>query len=742
MMRVLIKKVRTSTSATASLLSTRGAIVPADRPLSVKFPARYADSFEAGSVWDVSGKTYERSYRISNRTITEDFVEIRHAVRVCPEGPWVAYWIEKNVHGIGKTTAQKLTRAIKNLNQTILEGNLDALCAIDGMNATKAQELIARWPDEMIYSAMRFLADCGLPAKLAEPITQIYKTRTEELIKSDPYLLVPLGVPFDDVELLIKQLRLTVKEDDRNVAIAEDAAHRITATGSTVVLRSEIEKLAKNMGYSISKTAPDEAVQRGVLIQVEGGYQTTGMAQMEAIVGHRITNFACRAAGEKSLSATWERDITETSVNTKLSEFESEQLGFELTDDQRQAVIGSMLSPVACISGGAGVGKTTILRAILGVYKGFNAPGMKIHMMALSGRAAQRISHSTGYPAKTIAKHTYDNIRSPEYQATSKEEHALVVIDEASMVDLHSMYRLASTLPDATRLLFVGDTGQLPPVGPGLIFHELVKSGIPTFNLTTIQRQAADSGIHKFATSVIAGQKPLLSKLGDCLKDSPDFCHSNALDLERITSLWDEAGRSEQCIILAPRRSGKYGVDSVNAYIQNFIGNDRPVLLYLDDSHGLIPWRINGRHLYLGDQVLVTKNDYRYNIWNGDLATITEVYSQPMESGEYGVMKLEGKSIPINDEVIEKLDLGFCITIHKSQGSEWPVAVMLLSPEGENMTDRSLLYTGATRAQERLVILGREASITRAIERGNFSDIRKVAIRELLPKPRPTAIAC
>ena len=113
-----------------------------------------------------------------------------------------------------------------------------------------------------------------------------------------------------------------------------------------------------------------------------------------------------------------------------------------------------------------------------------------------------------------------------------------------------------------------------------------------------------------------------------------------------------------------------------------------------------------------------------------------------MESGEYGVMKLEGKSIPINDEVIEKLDLGFCITIHKSQGSEWPVAVMLLSPEGENMTDRSLLYTGATRAQERLVILGREASITRAIERGNFSDIRKVAIRELLPKPRPTAIAC
>jgi exodeoxyribonuclease V alpha subunit len=139
---------------------------------------------------------------------------------------------------------------------------------------------------------------------------------------------------------------------------------------------------------------------------------------------------------------------------------------------------------------------------------------------------------------------------------------------------------------------------------------------------------------------------------------------------------------------------------------------------------------------------MITANDYQNHIRNGDLATITEVYSQPTENGEYGVMDLEGRPIPVNDEVIEKLDLGFCITIHKSQGSQWPVAIMLLSSKGENMTDRSLLYTGATRPQERLIILGRIASIIRAIERGNFADTRSVAIRELLPKPEPAAVTC
>jgi exodeoxyribonuclease V alpha subunit len=742
MMRVLVKKVRAYHCVTASLLNSRGSVVPSDKPLSVKFPSRYTGSYEAGSVWEIKGNSRERTYRIGDRTITEDFVEATQVVRLCPEGPAIAYWIEKNVPGIGETTALKLIRAIKNLNEVIREGDIDRLCTVDGMSANKAQELIARWPDESIYSAIRFLADCGLPAKLADPITKIYKARTEELIKADPYLLVPLGVPFKEVEILIQKLKLSISDNDRSVALAEEAAHQKSMTGSTVVHSSEIQTFAQTMGYSISNEAPDEAVKRGALIRVEGGYQTIGMARMEAIVGHRINSFVCRKPGEEALFATWELDINETTVSAKLSNIEQGDLGFELTQEQRQAVIGSMLSPVACISGGAGVGKTTILRAILGVYKAFDTKGMNIHMMALSGRAAQRISQSTGYPAKTIAKYVYDSMRAPEAPVILKEDHALVVIDEASMVDLHTMYRLIGVLPNATRLLFVGDIAQLPPVGPGLIFHELVKSGIPTFNLVAVKRQAADSGIHRFATSVRTGEKPVLSALGDCLKESPDCCHSRDLNLHRITGLWDEAGRSERCIILAPTNSGEFGVDSINAFIQDFIGTDRPVLRYLDESAGVIPWRIKGRYLHLGDQVMVTANDYQNDIRNGDLATITQVYSKPTENGEYGVMDLEGRPILINDEVIEKLDLGFCITIHKSQGSQWPVAIMILSPEGEHMTDRSLLYTGSTRPQERLVILGKITSITRAIERGNFSDIRAVAIRELLPKPKIEAIAC
>jgi exodeoxyribonuclease V alpha subunit len=279
-------------------------------------------------------------------------------------------------------------------------------------------------------------------------------------------------------------------------------------------------------------------------------------------------------------------------------------------------------------------------------------------------------------------------------------------------------------------------------VGPGLIFHELVTAGIPTYNLKVVKRQAIDSGILKFATAVREGERPNLPILRACLQESPDFCHSNEFDLNLLRSLWEEAGKSEKCIILAPTNSGEFGVDTINAFIQDYVGPDRSKLLYLDVEFGLIPWRIKGRYLHLGDQVMITANDYQNNIRNGDLATITEVYSQPTENGEYGVMNLEGSLIPINDGVIEKLDLGFCITIHKSQGSQWPVAIMLLSREGENMTDRSLLYTGATRPKERLVILGHETSISRAIERGNFSESRVVALRELLPRNISTALAC
>jgi exodeoxyribonuclease V alpha subunit len=693
-------------------------------------------------VWDISGSSRERSYRVGTRTITEDFVEATHVVRVCPEGIVLAYWIEKNVPGIGETTALKLTRANKDLNQVIREGDIDTLCAIDGMSPSKAQELIARWPNENIYSAMRFLADCGLPAKLAEPITRIYSAQTENLIKADPYLLLSLGIPFSDVEALIARLGLKVSDADRSVALVEEAAHQKSMAGSTVVLDSEIQRFAENMGYTIGDQASTEAVKRGGLIKVEGGYQTIGMARMEAVVGHRISNFVCREPGDDALFANWEHDVSEASVEARLREYEHDELGFELTGDQRKAVIGALLSPVCCISGGAGVGKTTILKAILGVYKAFETQGMQIHLMALSGRAAQRISQSTGLPAQTIAKHVYDSLRKTGTQATAQNDHSLVVIDEASMVDLHTMYKLVNVLPDATRLLFVGDTAQLPPVGPGLIFHELVTAGIPTYNLKVVKRQAIDSGILKFATAVREGERPNLPILRACLQESPDFCHSNEFDLNLLRSLWEEAGKSEKCIILAPTNSGEFGVDTINAFIQDYVGPDRSKLLYLDVEFGLIPWRIKGRYLHLGDQVMITANDYQNNIRNGDLATITEVYSQPTENGEYGVMNLEGSLIPINDGVIEKLDLGFCITIHKSQGSQWPVAIMLLSREGENMTDRSLLYTGATRPKERLVILGHETSISRAIERGNFSESRVVALRELLPRNISTALAC
>lgn len=729
---VRVDTIRAHCFAGVSQVNSKGLVMFTKTKLAVKFPDNLLGAYPVGSVWEVSGKLKERTYTINGFQRTEQTIFIDSWERINPEGMVLAHWISNNVNGIGNTIAKRLVIAVKNLGEVVLDGDIDKLVAVDGMTLDKADSLLNMWPTPQIYEVLKFLGELDLPAKLASPLIDIYGGNVKQLILTDPYVLVPLGVSLHEVEELIKSQGIKVSQDARDVAVTEDIAHQRSIKGSTVVTDLDIASHAQNQGYELSKRAGEKSVQHGALVQVSTGYQTVGMARMEAVVGHAISGFYNRKPGDHALLAEWERGLTPVVVKQALCNYEDNELGFSLTPEQREAVVGAIINNVACINGGAGVGKTTILKAIIGVYESFNAQGMSINLMALSGRAAQRMAQATGCPATTIAKYVYDVMKLKKHQ---RDIYATVIIDEASMVDLHVMYKLVRMLPDATRLLFVGDVAQLPPVGPGLIFHELVKSAIPSYQLSAVKRQAEDSGIHHFTTQARNGQmQEELPPTGLTLEESPDFSHSPDASLDAIRELWIQAGKAERSIVLAPTNAGELGVDRINAYLQEHLGLLRPRLYYEDREGGYIPWRIKGRYIHLGDQVMVTANDYKHGVRNGDLAVITEVFKSPTEEGEYGAMILDGKRIPIDDAVIEKLDLGFAVTIHKSQGSQWPVVILVLSPEGEKMTDRSLLYTGSTRPQEKLVILGDQRLIHKAICAGNAADRRKVALQEMLPQ--------
>ena len=482
------------------------------------------------------------------------------------------------------------------------------------------------------------------------------------------------------------------------------------------------------MNSDTPKKVGEIACEQGLLVEVSGGYQVYGKALMEAAVAQFIVDAHQRPAVEGCLLAGWECNLSTELVETALTDYEN-TLDFNLTTDQRDAVVGAVLSPVCGISGGAGTGKTTILKAVLGVYDRV-AQAVQCYQVALAGRAAQHMAESTQRPAQTIAKFIGEHLGDNK---PNLPEQILLVIDESSMVDLLSMYRLVGILPDAARVIFVGDTSQLPPVGNGLVFHALNDTQLPFFNLTQVKRQSEESNIHRFSTSVRNG----LFELPDCtrntLKESSDCSIETTITIDRLIKLWHESGGIEQSIVLSPIRKGKFGVDNLNAELQASVGNVREAIYFQDSSRGWIPWITStGSRLLKGDPVLVTANNYDEDadLRNGDLGQVVEVFDQPDEGGALAVIDVNDILINVTFELLEKLHLGYAITIHKSQGSQWPNCFVMLPSEAENMIDQALLYTASTRPSERLVMMGDESVIEKAIKVGSRALNRKTYLKE------------
>ena len=711
---IQVKKQRANSYTTVDLINTDGSIKKRDKTTVVKFPEHAKDTATSGSLWEVSGKERLNNFSINDFSLSEYTIDAANIKFLRPSGRILSRWISNNIKGIGSVIANRLVR-LKKLAHLIESQDTEALLNIAGMTENRVKDLLDSWPSEALFNTINWLEEQNLPLGFGEKLVTIFGEEAIDKVKEHPFLLVAMGASFEQVSQLALKLGFTLEDEVVVAGIAQYAAiNHANKTGSTVISNDELHsEYAKIMKSNAPEDVGDIACEQGLLVQVSEGYQVYGKALMEAAVAQFIVDALQREAGDGCLLAGWEIGLSRELVQEALTDYES-TLEFNLTDDQRDAIIGAVLSPVCGISGGAGTGKTTILKAVLGVYDRV-AQGVQCYQVALAGRAAQRMAESTQRPAQTIAKFIGEHLGDNK---PNLPEQILIVIDESSMVDLLSMYRLVGILPEAVRVVFVGDTAQLPPVGNGLVFHALTDTHIPFFNLTQVKRQSEESGIHRFSTSIRNGQFDLPETTKNTLKESSDCSIETKPTINRLITLWQESGGIEQSIVLSPIRKGEFGVNNLNLELQASVGNDRQAIYFQDSLRGWIPWVTStGSRLLKGDPVLVIANNYDEDadLRNGDLGRIVEVFDQPDDDGAVAVIEVNNILINVTAELLEKLHLGYAITIHKSQGSQWPNCFVMLPNEAEQMIDQTLLYTASTRPSERLVLMGEERIIEKAI---------------------------
>lgn len=381
------------------------------------------------------------------------------------------------------------------------------------------------------------------------------------------------------------------------------------------------------------------------------------------------------------------------------------ELPYPLLPKQQEAVLTAVGSPISCITGGAGTGKTTVLRTVLRAYAQL---GFQVMAVALSGRAAMRLHESIGFETSTIAKLLKDN-------PIETETKAILVIDEASMVDLGTMYRIVNHLHPSVRILLVGDPHQLPPIGAGLVLADIIKSGaIANVELDVVKRQDATSGIPEYSRMVRHGEIPPQLSTG-CIhfhETSPDTIAQTCTELYRQAP--------ERSRMVAATRAM---TNDINQRCQQQLNSNAQRLEFSEFGEQFTT------DMTLNDPVLFTQNNYDAGVQNGSLGRLISVQQSDKH---FGIVKLDdrGEEIELTKALLDSLELGYAVTLHKAQGSQFPRVIVALSDS--SMIDRAWLYTAITRAEVELHLVGTKQKMHHAIRSLSAHHTRQTHLAQLL----------
>jgi len=613
------------------------------------------------------------------------------------------------IRGIGPVYAKKLVRAFGDQVFTVIEEQPERLAEVEGIGPIRRERMVSAWADQkVIREIMLFLHTHGVGTARAVRIFKTYGTDAVRIMSENPYRLARdiQGIGFKTADAIAKKMGIEPQAPMRVRAGIAYALLEARDEGHCGLPREALIPLAEKL-LDVPTTAIESAIQEELL---DG-----------AIVADRVQDAECvflasLYRNEQGIAellhqlrtgpAPWAGIAADTAIG-----WVQKRLGIALAQSQQSAIRMVLQEKVALITGGPGVGKTTLVNAILHIL---DAKRLRIALAAPTGRAAKRMSETTGKEAKTIHRLLEINPQGGGFKR--KEDYPLdidlLVLDECSMIDVPLMHAILRALPRSAGLLMVGDPDQLPSVGPGQVLADLIAAKtLPVVHLTEVFRQAAQSRIIQAAHRIHTGHIPDLSKpegQSDFYFIAVDDPAEAADKLVKLvtTHIPRRFGLDpvQDIQVLCPMNRGALGARALNDALQAALnGDSAPVVEKF------------GRRFAPGDKVMQIQNDYEKEVFNGDLGT---VHTVDMEEGTLTV-DFEGRIVAYGFGELDLLQPAYAITVHKSQGSEYPAVVIPMSTQHYPMLKRNLLYTAVTRGKALVVLLGQKKAVAMAARNGS-----------------------
>ena len=628
------------------------------------------------------------------------------------------------IRGIGLALAARIVRRFKADTFRIIEEEPERLAEVKGISERKAMEIADQVNEKRdLRQAMIFLQQYGITMNLAVKVYQQYGQEVYGIIRENPYRLA------DDIEGVGFR---TADEIAVRVGIRMDSDFRIRSGILYVLLQASTEghtylpeeELTRRTGQllevgeeQIEKQYMDLAIERKIIMK-QGENQT----QIYAASFYYME--ANTATMLKQLNVSYE--VPDLEIEERVRRIEK-QTGMELDEHQMTAVKEAVRNGLLIITGGPGTGKTTTINTII---KYFEMEGLDIFLAAPTGRAAKRMSETTGFEARTIHRMLelnggVDGAAGFERNEQNPLETDVVIIDEMSMVDISLMHALLKAVAVGTRLILVGDVNQLPSVGPGSVLRDIIRSHeCNVVMLTKIFRQASTSDIIVNAHKINQGEEVTLDN------KSMDFFFLNRYDADVIISVVLQLIKQKlpkfvdatpyDIQVLTPMRKGLLGVERLNGILQRYLNPPSPQKR--EKEHGDILFRE-------GDKIMQTRNNYQLEweirtkyglsvdkgtgVFNGDMGIVREIndFAETM-TVEFD----EGRMVEYPYKLLDELELAYAITIHKSQGSEYPAVVIPLLSGPSMLMNRNLLYTAVTRARKCVTLVGNEVTFAQMVQ--------------------------
>lgn len=681
---------------------------------------------EPGQWWKVAGELSKRVLEVNGYQVAETQIDASSAVLLRPSGEHIIAFMADSpaFEGIGQVKARKLWEAFgERLYEQLDAGNVAELATV--LTPESATQVVAAWAQYGESRTLQWLQAQGFDLALGRKVLQFFGPDTAQKLEEDPYRLLSFCATWRQADALARtQFGVAVDDPRRLQGAIEEACYRVFAAGHTSVLSSKLMDVLQGIFGTQTQTfrwrnlipaALSQGLSNGSFLVGPHGVQPLGAMVMEREVAQAV-------AGR--LKGTVPALLPTDDVDELLLAYEKAE-GIELNPQQWEAVHLAATMPFVLITGGAGVGKTTVLKALYDVY---DRAGIAVTQLALAGRAAKRMQEATGRPASTIANF----LRS--WKEGSLDDRMVVVVDEASMVDIITMSRLCELLGPAPRLVLVGDPAQLMPVGPGLVLHALTQvPQVPVAQLTVVKRYGG--AIAAAAASIRQGRWPELpsdaeAAIAFIARSAHPSTSAETSIPETVLHLYRQDPENTQ--VLCARRNGVDGTKGLNALCQSELTADAKAVQVWDEQHDA--YACVGFHL--GDPVLCTRNLWDHGLQNGSLGVVVQVDDEPRmlanEEGEETGLALawvdwdDGVRRPIIEEMLDDLELGYAITVHKAQGSQWPRVIVPLT--GHRLLDRTLVYTAVTRAQRQVLLVGDEAAAKSAVEGLPRAQSRHIAL--------------